>query len=43
MKTTNLKIEANELQINNAIASFCPFGSLDINAIVSELLNAETN
>lgn len=40
MKTTNLKIEANELQINNAIASFCPFGSLDIQAAVNAALQA---
>lgn len=40
MKTTNLSIEANDLQINNAIASFCPFGSLDIRAAVNAALQA---
>jgi len=40
MKTTNLSIEANDLQINNAIASFCPFGSLDIQAAVNAALQA---
>jgi hypothetical protein len=40
MKTTNLSIKANDLQINNAIASFCPFGSLDIQAAVNAALQA---
>jgi len=40
MNTTNLSIEANELQINNAIASFCPFGSLDMRAAVNAALQA---
>lgn len=40
MKTTNLTTKANELQINNAIASFCPFGSLDIKTAVNAALQA---
>lgn len=40
MKTQNLNIEANELQINNAIASFNPFGYLDIKAAVNAALQA---
>jgi hypothetical protein len=40
MKTTNLNIEANDLQINNAVASFCPFGYLDIKAAVNAALRA---
>jgi hypothetical protein len=40
MKTTNLNIEANELQINNAVAEFCPFGSLDIRTAVNVALRA---
>jgi len=40
MKTQNLNIEANELQINNAIAEFCPFGSLDIKTAVNVALRA---
>lgn len=40
MKTTNLNIEANELQINNAIADFNPFGWLDISTAVNAALQA---
>lgn len=40
MKTENLNIEANELQINNAMSDFCPFGYLDIKSAVNAALQA---
>lgn len=40
MKSENLNIEASDVQIDNAIASFNPFGYLDIQTAVNVALRA---
>lgn len=43
MKTTKLSIEANNMEITNATASFCPFGILDMQTAVNAALQAGKN